>query len=465
MPTSGQAGAAAAAPSAWLRRRPRRPAPGAGAILPGVTKPAPTLFDRTLPNGLRVVVEPMPWLATVSSSLLLPIGAANDPDDGIGAAALLSEWLQRGAAGRDARAQAAALDALGVRRGGGVGREMLSLSAAFLGRDAAAVLPLLADVVKAPGLSDDTFENVRALALQDLAAALDTPAQRAGEALVAAYFASHHGRSAYGVQDHLEALSAAAVRRDAQARLGPGGAVLAVAGGLDPEPFMALLENYFGVWQGPSRPLPEPRRRSPHASSIEAESAQVQIGMATPLVGLGEPGWYPQQLALAVLDGNMGARLFSEVREKRGLVYGVSAGTRVVRGHAYLAARAATTPERAAETLEVVASEIRRLRDGVERDEFERAGVQLRASLVMSGEASGARASRLASDVLHLGRPRGLHEVDQALAGLSLEDVNEHLAASAEPTFTTVTLGPVALSEAALGPAVPAATVPLEARA
>lgn len=437
-----------------------------------MTIPAPTLLDRTLANGLRVVVEPMPWLATVSSSLQLPIGSANDPDDGIGTAALLSEWLQRGAGGRDARAQAAALDALGVRRGGGVGRETLSLSAAFLGRDAAAVLPLLADVVKAPGLSDDTFENVRALALQDLAAALDTPAQRAGEALVAAYFASPHGRSAYGVQAHLEALSAATVRHDARSRMGPDGAVLAVAGGLDPEPFMALLETHYGVWQGPSRPLPEPRRQPPHARSVEAESAQVQIGMATPLVGPGAPGWYPQQLALAVLDGNMGARLFSEVREKRGLVYGVSAGTRVVRGHAYLAARAATTPERAAETLEVVANEIGRLREGIERDEFERASVQLRASLVMSGEASGSRASRLASDVLHLGRPRSLREVDQALAGLSLEDVNEHLAAAAEPRFTTVTLGPVTLGPVALpeasaggGGDVPAPSEPAEARA
>jgi predicted Zn-dependent peptidase len=162
-----------------------------------VTEPFPP-FDVRLGNGLRVVAEPMPWLATVSLVLLLPVGSANDPDDGIGSAAILSEWLQRGAGERDARAYADALDALGVRRGGGVGRETLSLSAAFLQRDAAAVLPLLADVVRAPHLGDASFEGVRALALQDLDATLDSPAQRAGEALVAAYFESEHGRSAYG---------------------------------------------------------------------------------------------------------------------------------------------------------------------------------------------------------------------------------------------------------------------------
>ncbi len=418
-----------------------------------MTIPTSPPFDRTLANGLRVVAEPMPWLATVSLVLLLPIGSANDPADGVGSAAILSEWLQRGAGERDARAHAAALDALGVRRGGGVGRETLSLSAAFLTRDAAAVLPLLADVVRAPGLRDETFEGVRALALQDLAASFDSPAQRVAEALVAAYFVSPHGRSVYGEREHLERLTAAAVRTDAEARLGPEGAVLAVAGAFDAETFTASLEDAFGSWSGAARALPEPRRRPPHEQRVEADSAQVQIAMATPLVGLGDPGWYPQQLALAVLDGNMGARLFSEVREKRGLVYSVSAATQVVREHAYLVARAGTTPERAAETIEVVAAEIRRLRDGVERDEFERAAVQLRASLVMSGEASGARASRLASDVLHLGRPRLLTEVDAALAALTLDEVNEHLAAAPEPDFTTVTLGPVAAPAAATAPA------------
>ncbi len=408
-----------------------------------MTKPTPPLLDRTFANGLRVVAEPMPWLATVSLTLMLGVGSANDPDDGVGCAAILSEWLQRGAGGRDARAHAAALDALGVRRGGGVGRETLSLSAAFLRHDAEAVLPLVADMVRAPGLHDDTFEGVRALALQDLAATYDDPSQRAGEALVEAYFASPHGRSAYGQREHLERLGADAVRAEARSRLGPAGAVLAVAGGFEAERFMALLEDAFGSWSGSTRPLPEPRRREPGQHSVHADTAQVHIAMATPVVGLDDPGWYPQQLALAVLDGNMGARLFSEVREKRGLVYSVSASTRVVRGHAYLTARAGTTPERATETVEVLAAEIRRLREGVEPDEFARAGVQLRASVVMSGEASGARAGRLASDVMQLGRPRLLAEVDAALAALRLEDVNTHLAGVPEPRFTTVTLGPV----------------------
>ncbi|MDF1523957.1 MAG: hypothetical protein P1P87_14225, partial [Trueperaceae bacterium] len=110
--------------------------------------------DTLLPNGLRVVVEPMPWLPTLSAVLQLPIGAVSDPEGARGAAVVLHEWLQRGAGGRDARAQADALDRYGVRRGDGCGRETATLSAAFLAQDVADVLPLLADAVRAPSLAD-----------------------------------------------------------------------------------------------------------------------------------------------------------------------------------------------------------------------------------------------------------------------------------------------------------------------
>ncbi len=407
-----------------------------------MTVPTEPFSDLTLPNGLRVLVEPMPWLPTLSLTLQLRVGSVNDPDDAVGSAALLAEWMQRGAGDLDARAYAAALDDLGVRRGGGVGRETLTFSAAFLERDAAHVFPLLADLVERPRFSDDDFAGVRLLALHDLASIDDAPSQRLGEALVARYFASRHGRSTYGVREHLEALTPERVRDDAGRRLGPAGAVLAIAGGGDVRRVIELATAAFGGWQGRVAPISAPEVRAPHRHHVMAEGAQVQIGMCDAAVAPGADGWYEQQIAMSVLDGNMGARLFNEVREKRGLAYSVGAGTRLVRGHAYTVVRAGTTPERASETLEVLLEQMRLLGDGVDEHEYARAMRQLRSSLVMQSEGSGARAGRLASDVLHLGRPRTLDEILGAILAVDLERVNAFLAGRPEPTFTVVTLGP-----------------------
>ena len=404
---------------------------------------ATQLHDVTLPNGLRVVVDPMPWLATATAVLQLPFGTVGDPEGARGAALVLHEWLQRGAGGRDARQQADAFDRFGVRRGGGCGRETATLSAAFLAQDVADVLPLLADALRAPALANAEFEGARALALQELAGLDDAPAQRLGESVVRARYASVHGRSAYGDRVELEALTPQALRTDGQARLGPAGAVLALAGGGDPERLLEVAASAFGGWAGATRPHPKPEVRPAHRSHVDGPGAQTQIGVTDDAVAPGADGWTEQALAMAVLSGAMGARLPTEVRERRGLVYTVASSVRSVRGDAYRFTYASTTPERAAETLEVVVRELDRWRSGVEGDELERARTLLRSNLVMQAESTGGRASRLAADVEAFGRPRTVREVEAALEGTDLEAVNAFLAARPELEPTIVTSGPV----------------------
>jgi predicted Zn-dependent peptidase len=401
------------------------------------------LRDVTLPNGLRVVVDPMPWLPTATAVLQLPFGTVGDPDGARGAALVLHEWLQRGAGGRDARAHADAFDRFGVRRGGGCGRETATLTAAFLARDAAEVLALVADSVRAPALADAEFEGARALALQELAGLDDAPAQRLGESVVRARYASAHGRSAYGDRFELESLTPDALRGDAHTRLGPGGAVLAIAGGGEPDALLEAAAVAFGGWDGATVPHPRPDVRPPHRTHVDGPGAQTQIGVTDDAIAPGTPGWTAQALGMAVLSGAMGSRLPTEVRERRGLVYTVSSSVRHVRGDAYRFTYASTTPERAAETLDVVVAELDRWRSGVEADELERARTLLRSNLVMQAESTGGRAARLAADVEAFGRPRPLAEVEAALADTGLEAVNTFLAARPPLTPTVVTSGPV----------------------
>ncbi len=400
------------------------------------------LHDVTLANGLRVVVDPMPWLPTLSVVLQVPIGTVGDPDDARGASVVLHEWLQRGAASRDARAQADALDAFGVRRGGDSGRETSHLSAAFLAQDVGAVLPLLADVVRAPRLDDGEFAGARSLVLQDLAGLDDAPAQRLGEAVVAARYASPHGRSAFGDHDDLVALTPAALRANAARRLGPHGAVLTLAGGGEVEALLDAVHSSFADWTGTTASPPAPDVRAAHRVHVDGPGAQTQIGVVDDAVAPGAEGWTEQALAMAVLSGAMGARLGTEVRERRGLVYTVASSVRYVRGDAYRFTYASTTPERAATTLEVVLKELDRLRGGVDAEELERARTLLRSSLVMQAESSGGRAGRLAADVHAFGRPRPVAEVEESLSRATVQDVNAFLAARPALEPTVVTSGP-----------------------
>src|SRR5690606_16485048 len=142
--------------------------------------------------------------------------------------------------------------------------------------------------------------------------------------------------------------------------------------------------------------------------------------------------------ALGVLSGSSGARLFTEVREKRGLVYSVSAFNRALKGFGYTVGYAGTTPDRAEETLEVFMAELSRMSDGVSAEELERAKVGLLSSLVMQSESSAGTAGRLASDLFNLGRARTLDEVTGEVESVTLDQLNAYLAEKRLPDPTVL---------------------------
>lgn len=395
-----------------------------------------------LDNGLTVVYEAMPWLPSVSATLVLPFGSASDPQGLEGTATVLHEWLQRGAGDLDSRALSDALEDLGVRRSGGASRESSSLNMSFLASELEEVMPLLASMVTEPRLDDAEFEPSRELAVQELESLDDTPAQRLFDELLAAFVASPQGRSPLGTAEGLAALTAEGVRAEARLALRPAGAVLAIAGGADWERVISSAEASFGGWEGEGPAVPQVAVAAPGRRHVVADSAQVQIGLAFPGPVPGTDEAYVHSVALNVLSGSMGSRLFTEVREKRGLVYTVSAFYRSLRGFGYTVGYAGTTPERADETLEVFLAELDRLAQGVTAEELERAKVGMLSSLVMQGESSGATAGRLAGDVFNLGRARTLEEITARVQAVTLDDVNEYVGRNRVPEPTIVTLGP-----------------------
>ena len=93
----------------------------------------PTVHQTTLPNGLKVVAEPIPGVGSLAMTLLCPAGLASQPEDRQGVAPLLAEMVCRGAGGRSARDHSDALDALGVQRSADAQTRFLRIGATMIG--------------------------------------------------------------------------------------------------------------------------------------------------------------------------------------------------------------------------------------------------------------------------------------------------------------------------------------------
>ncbi len=401
-----------------------------------------TVHQTRLDNGLTVLLEEMPWLPSASFELMVPIGSATDPEGEEGSATVLHDWLQRGAGALDSRRFSEALDGLGLRRGGGAGSEYSSWGASCLADALPEALGYFADMLQRPRLEAREFESARTVAKEELASLADNPAQRMFLALTEAYFVSGHRRSPYGSEEGLAAPKAECVSEDFPRRIGPQNAIVAVAGGVGWEALLGQLEEAFGGWRGRTEPLPGVEVKPAHLKHEVAETAQLQIGVAFEAVAPGGAGWYENALAVSVLSGGMGSRLFSEVREKRALVYSVAAVSRALKGYGYTLGYAGTTPERAEETLAVLLTELGRIREGVSLHELERARTGMLSSLIMQAESSSARAGALVRDSFLFGGPRSLAGLKEQVNAITLDGLNSFLATSPRRDYTIMTLGP-----------------------
>ncbi len=392
------------------------------------TSPVVALHTETLPNGLVLAVEEQPSNAAAAFSLLVPAGATADPEGREGTAAVLERWLWKGAGRYDARGFAEALDDLGVRRGSAAGVEYTTFSAALLPEVLPRVLDLFAAMVLAPRLEDATFESARKAVEEELAALEDDPPRKLFVRLRGEVFQSPHRRNVEGRRESLRALTPGEVRAFFARRYRARGAILAVAGGVRREEVRRAVLEAFGCWGGEAPGLPEPVTTEPHAAFWPEATAQVQIGLYYRDVPPDSEFFYPARLAAQVLSGGMASRLFTEVRERRGLVYTVYASPGAFRGFGYLAAYAGTTPERAEETRRVLKAEIERLSEGVSEEELRRAKIRTKSALVMQSESAQARAGGMVRDLFLLGRARSLEEIAAGVEAVDLAALNDFLA-------------------------------------
>jgi predicted Zn-dependent peptidase len=399
-------------------------------------------FQHTYDNGLTLLAEKMPGMQSAAMTLLLPAGSSTDPVDRLGSATVLSDLVLRGAGSRDSRQLTDYLDGLGLQRSSSVGIHHSRFSCAALSEKVMQGLPVYADIVRRAHLPQPGFDAARNLALQALAGIDDEPRQKLLIKLREWHFPSPFGRSSMGKKDNLEKLTLDLCKADYGRRYHARDAILAVAGNIEFEAVKAEVAKQFGDWNGSAA---TPLEIMPPPGNFHHEhqkSEQTHIGLAYESIQETDPDYYVLRLALEVLSGGMSGRLFTEIREKRALVYNVWAGYSSLKGYGSVLGYAGTSNDRAQATLDCFIAELHRFTEGVAADELERAKTGLKASTIMQGESTSARAGAIAHDFFMRGRIRTLDEIKHEIDSVSLDRVNAYLKQHKPGPFTIVTVGP-----------------------
>jgi len=364
----------------------RAPAPSSGAVAalappeqrtppPPIGAPIAALLprpaERTLANGLRVIVARSTELPLVSARLTVRAGGAADTSGKAGLADLTASLLTQGAGGRSATQVAQAIEALGAQIEAGAGWDGSAVSVSVMSDKLKPALGILADVVQRPAFAPEELERLRQRSLDGLQVALQEPASLAGFVTADAVFAGGpYGHVLGGTPTSLMKIGRDDVVALHRAYYRPDNAVLVLAGDIDPEAGFALAQEAFGGWAKPisALPLPPPfpPAAGPRVIAIDLPGAgQAAVTVALPAIPRSDPRYYSGVVANNLLGGGYSSRLNQEVRIKRGLSYGAGSSLDARRFAGPFSASAQTKNESAAEVADLILAEIMRLRSEV----------------------------------------------------------------------------------------------------
>ena len=400
-----------------------------------------SLFSTRLDNGIVLLGEELPGVESVAIAFHLPSGAVHDGPGRCGLATLAGEMMLRGAGDRTSRQIVETLESAGVQWSQAVSTSHSSFSAAMVARQLPVALPIYADIVRRPLLPEEELEPARQMVLQNLAGTEDDPGHRVMSALKQMHYPAPLGMPAEGISAEVEPLAIDAVRTFVATHVHPQGTIIAIAGRIDWDDFVSRAESLFGDWRAaPAAPVAT-GVRGPRLRHVTHDSQQTHIAVAWSAPPYRADDSYEASAALAILGSGSSSRLFSEVRERRGLCYSVSAGYHTLRDCAASICYSGTTAARAQETLDVILAEIGRLPGSLEAAELDRVKARAKSALVMQQESSAARAGSIARQWYHLGTVRRLADELARYDRLTVASIEAWLAANPPRDLSVVSLG------------------------
>jgi len=288
----------------------------------------PLAHREVLPNGAVLLVAERPAIPIVVVRLYARAGSVYDPADAGGLANLTADLLTRGTAKRTGPELDRAIEFVGGSLEGEAGRDGATLSLSVLKKDLGMGLDLLAEALLTPTFPEAELARRR----EEIAASIERseqdPGSVAARAMAELLYPGHpYSRPVPGTVASVKGLTRDQVTRFHRDHYRPDGAVIAVVGDVTGDEIRRELTARLGGWSSPGTMLPviPPAPTAPpvEARTIHRDLTQATIFLARPGLKPDHPDYFALVVANYVLGGGSASRLYTRVREERGLAYSV----------------------------------------------------------------------------------------------------------------------------------------------
>lgn len=402
---------------------------GLWAILAALpARAAVDIQDVTSPGGIHAWLVEEHSLPFVALELRFHGGASLDPEGKRGATALMVALLEEGAGERDAQAFAEAAEGLAASYSFNAFNDGVSVSARFLTENRDAAVDLLRSALTEPSFAPDAIERVRGQLLSSIRSSLTDPGDIAARKLDALAWGDHpYGSSSDGTVDSVTALTRDDIVAAHKAALARDRIVVSVVGDITAEELGALLDHLLGGLPETGAPLvgPATYQMTPGVTVVPFDTPQSVTFFGHQGIPEDDPDFLTAYVLNEIFGGGADGRLHEEVREKRGLTYGIGTWLSSRPYGDLVAGQFATANARMGEAIGVVQDEWAKIAaDGITQDELDDAKLYLTGAYPLRFDSNAAIANILAG-MQFRGQPKDyVNYRNDLVNAITLDDIN-----------------------------------------
>ena len=394
-------------------------------------------------NGLRLVVNRMDSLMSVTMGIIVHTGASQESDAEDGISHFIEHMMFKGTKKRTAFQISDEMDRIGAQVNAFTAKDITCYYAKSTTGHAAEAFEILADLFLESTFPEDELEREQGVVVEEINMNEDTPDDLCLDILARAYFGERgYGRNILGPRKNVEGFTVNDIKNYMDKHYASQNIVVSMAGKIDIDMAERLVMKYFACHNCrccDRKPIKIELKGQSLVKTKDIE--QVHIGIAYPSVKRYDKMFDATQIMNVVLGGGMSSRLFQTVREKLGLAYTVYSYVTSYEEAGALSVYAGVNSSKYVQSVEAIYNCINNLKKkDMTKDEFERGKEQLISSSIFAQESTSSQMLLFGKELIYRNKIYDFEDRVNRINSVTYEDVMDAIDCNFDESYKALAL-------------------------
>ncbi len=385
----------------------------------------------TLKNGLRIALTPLKDSTTTTFIVMTGTGSRYETLEENGMAHFLEHMFFKGTKERpNAKAISEELDAIGGIYNAFTAKDRTAYYAKVSHKHTAIAIDVISDIFLNSKLPQKEIDKERGAILQEINMYEDMPMHSVDDVFDGAFFekGTPLSRTILGPKKNIQSFTRKEFQAYFKRNYNAKNTVVSIAGNFNERKVLAMIKKRFSHISEAPEPICEPAKlaitNEPKIAIKHKKTEQTHLMLGVPAYEYEHKDTYAQMVLISILSGGMSSRLFTEVREKRGLAYSVRAWAQRYTDTAYIAVQAGVEPDNLTEATRVIMSVLKKLKTSkIKEEELLKAKEYILGHKDIQNEKTDTIATSIASEIVHTNNVTTTATLKKNLKKVTADDI------------------------------------------